>query len=102
MPESSKNSIKKIGTRACLWVQQTCEWAQGQNSQKQYKQKFKSSNSKFGNPIQKNTILVSVGGKKSQALVDAGANISCVATSYLKKKHRTEIQNCHAVTYRKL
>ena len=36
-------------------------------------------------PFQKITILVSVGGRKTQALVDTGASISCCATSYLKK-----------------
>ena len=41
-------------------------------------------------PFHKNTILVSVGGRKTQALVDTGASISCVSTSFLNK---TSFQN---------
>ena len=36
-------------------------------------------------PFHKNTILVSVEGRKTQALVDTGASISCVSLAFLRK-----------------
>ena len=50
----------------------------------------------FVAPIHKNTILVNVGGRKTQALVDTGASISCVSKSFLDKPDfkNSKLQKC--------
>lgn len=47
-------------------------------------------------PIHKNTMLVNVGGRKTQALVDTGASISCISTAFLNKTNfkSSKFQNC--------
>ena len=36
-------------------------------------------------PLQENTILVSIDGKKTHCLIDTGTTISCASLAFLKK-----------------
>ncbi|MEW8547939.1 MAG: reverse transcriptase domain-containing protein [Candidatus Thiodiazotropha sp.] len=47
-------------------------------------------------PFHKNTILTTVGGRKTQALIDTGASISCVSKLFLTKTsyHNSELNPC--------
>ena len=48
-------------------------------------------------PIHKNTMLVKIGGQKTQALVDTGASISCISKAFLEKTglNISKFQNCN-------
>ena len=48
-------------------------------------------------PIHKNTMLIKIGGQKTQALVDTGASISCISKAFLEKTglNISKFQNCN-------